>query len=226
MPTIQSQSVEFPTADGLLRGRLYPAPRKGPAFNLVKEVYIPKIVEYFQQAKITALIYDVRNYGDSDGLPRNELDPSEQVDDYCDAVTYMTGLPMAKLVIAVCPMTHEPLGKYDTEEDEELRRMLVRCTRDRVAQVKGNPPARVPTMTPSSHSVFGCVHFGAGVYDVMMGLRWTVAPSFDLDFFLDTPVMMVIPESDVIFKRDTQLNVCEAIPGPKAVVYGQGKGAP
>ncbi|KAE8387498.1 hypothetical protein BDV23DRAFT_174625 [Aspergillus alliaceus] len=225
MPTIQSQSVEFPTADGLLRGRLYPAPRKGPAFNLVKEVYIPKIVEYFQQAKITALIYDVRNYGDSDGLPRNELDPSGQVDDYCDAVTYMTGLPMqAKLVIAVCPMTHEPLGKYDTEEDEELRRMLVRCTRDRVAQVKGNPPARVPTMTPSSHSVFGCVHFGAGVYDVMMGLRWTVAPSFDLELTLRSILHQI--KWDPMDLRDTQLNVCEAIPGPKAVVYGQGKGAP
>ncbi|KAF5865246.1 hypothetical protein ETB97_004829 [Aspergillus alliaceus] len=138
-------------------------------FNLVKEVYIPKIVEYFQQAKITALIYDVRNYGDSDGLPPVAAAALDK---------------QAKLVIAVCPMTHEPLGKYDTEEDEELRRMLMRCTRDRVAQVKGNPPARVPTMTPSSHSVFGGVHFGAGVYDVMMGLRWTVAPSFDLELTL------------------------------------------
>lgn len=47
----------------------------------------------FQAAGISSLIYDHRNTGASDGLPRNEINPHQQAEDYHEAVTLLTTLP-------------------------------------------------------------------------------------------------------------------------------------
>lgn len=49
--------------------------------------------ERFQKAGITAIIYDNRNFGSSDGYPRFEVDPFKQMDDYHDALSYAATLP-------------------------------------------------------------------------------------------------------------------------------------
>ena len=42
----------------------------------------------YQKARIAALVYDNRGYGDSDGTPRSETNIMKQVEDLHDAVTY------------------------------------------------------------------------------------------------------------------------------------------
>lgn len=54
--------------------------------------FLPDIAEKFQQAGYTVLLYDHRNWGVSDGLPRNETDPSQQAQDYFDAFDYASSL--------------------------------------------------------------------------------------------------------------------------------------
>ena len=117
------EDVEFKTFDGLtLRGWLYPADVRGAAviltpgvstslvptspmredrwlnntaqFACVKEMFVSEVEETFQLAGITALIYDPRNTGTSDGMPRQEIDPIKQAEDYSDALTFLAGLPM------------------------------------------------------------------------------------------------------------------------------------
>jgi hypothetical protein len=39
------------------------------------------------------LVYDNRNFGDSDGMPRQEVDPWGQIHDYRHAITYASTLP-------------------------------------------------------------------------------------------------------------------------------------
>lgn len=96
------RDVEF-DADGVtLRGWLYlPDGRRGkvPAvvmahgFSAVKEMYLDRFGERFSEAGLGALVYDNRNTGASDGEPRQELDPWEQVRDYRTAITFARTLP-------------------------------------------------------------------------------------------------------------------------------------
>jgi uncharacterized protein len=95
--------IEFKTEDGLtLRGWLYtPARTSGrtPAivmahgFSAVKEMYLDKYAEVYAESGLSALVFDNRNFGASDGQPRQHIDPWEQVRDYRDAITFATTLP-------------------------------------------------------------------------------------------------------------------------------------
>jgi len=91
------EDVEF-VADGVtLRGWLYtPDGVGGPSptivmahgFSAVKEMYLDRFAEAFADAGLAALVYDNRNFGASDGEPRQEIDPWAQVRDYRTAITY------------------------------------------------------------------------------------------------------------------------------------------
>ncbi len=90
--------IEFKTQDGVtLRGWHYlPDGRSGKVptvvmahgFSAVKEMYLDKFAEVFAAAGLGALVFDNRNFGASDGEPRQEIDPWEQVRDYRDAITF------------------------------------------------------------------------------------------------------------------------------------------
>ena len=72
-------------AEGVtLRGWLYrPDRTAGPVptvimahgFSAVKEMYLDAFAEVFVQAGLGALVFDNRNFGASDGEPRQEIDP-------------------------------------------------------------------------------------------------------------------------------------------------------
>ena len=95
--------VEFKTEDGvILRGWHYlPDNRAGKlptivmahGFSAVKEMYLDHFAETFAQAGLASLVFDNRNFGASDGEPRQEIDPWRQVRDYRDAITYAETLP-------------------------------------------------------------------------------------------------------------------------------------
>lgn len=129
-------------------------------------VNLPDVAEGFQQAGITALIYNPRTTGLSDGMPRNDIDPMKQVENYSDALTFLAHHPMvdrnrmassgvsfagtvslcaasldkrAKLFIAVCPMTRV---EYIPEL---LPKVLEKCMKDRESQLKGKPPVLSPS---------------------------------------------------------------------------------
>src|SRR5690242_1598985 len=91
------QDVEFEAGGVTLRGWLYtPDDASGPVptvvmshgFSAVKEMYLDRFAEAFAAAGLGALVYDNRDFGASDGEPRQEIDPWAQVRDYRDAITY------------------------------------------------------------------------------------------------------------------------------------------
>jgi fermentation-respiration switch protein FrsA (DUF1100 family) len=94
--------VEFEAEGTTLRGWLYvPDGATGPVptivmahgFSAVKEMYLDRFAEVFADAGLGALVYDNRNFGASDGEPRQEIDPWEQVRDYRDAISYAITRP-------------------------------------------------------------------------------------------------------------------------------------
>ena len=91
------EDVEFAAEGTTLRGWLYrPALRDSAApvvvmahgYNCLKEFYLDKYAAAVASAGHFVVAYDHRNFGDSDGEPRQELDPWAQVRDYRHAITF------------------------------------------------------------------------------------------------------------------------------------------
>jgi uncharacterized protein len=89
--------IEFDAEGVLLRGWHYvPDGATGPVptiimahgFSAVKEMYLDRFAEAFAAAGLGALVFDNRNFGASDGEPRLEIDPWQQVRDYRHAISY------------------------------------------------------------------------------------------------------------------------------------------
>jgi fermentation-respiration switch protein FrsA (DUF1100 family) len=91
------RDIEFNAEGVVLRGWFYRA--EGPVeraptvvmahgFSAVKEMYLDTFAEVFVAAGLNALVFDNRGFGASDGAPRQEIDPWQQVRDYRHAITY------------------------------------------------------------------------------------------------------------------------------------------
>lgn len=96
------RDIEFDAEGTTLRGWFYPAEGASSSapvvvmahgLSAVKEMYLDRYAEAFSQAGLAALVFDNRNFGASDGEPRQEIDPVAQVRDYRHAITYAIGLP-------------------------------------------------------------------------------------------------------------------------------------
>jgi uncharacterized protein len=97
-PTVEI--VEFPSEGAQLRGRLYHPRRPGPAPVVVMahgtsatiSMATDRYAEVFQDAGLTVLLYDHRNFGGSGGEPRQEINPWVQARGYRDAMTFVESL--------------------------------------------------------------------------------------------------------------------------------------
>jgi fermentation-respiration switch protein FrsA (DUF1100 family) len=91
------RNVEFLARDLTLRGWLFtPDSGQGPfptvvathGWACVKEQGLDVLGEKLAEAGVAALIYDHRNLGESDGVPRGHIDPWAQIHDYRHAISY------------------------------------------------------------------------------------------------------------------------------------------
>ncbi|CEI61472.1 hypothetical protein FVEN_g9436 [Fusarium venenatum] len=94
------QDVEFRACDGIiLRGWLYPQQETSPCIIMThglggtRHFLLPNFASAFHDTGYVVLLYDNRNWGDSDGLPRQESNPPLQQADYYDAFNYAATIP-------------------------------------------------------------------------------------------------------------------------------------
>lgn len=95
------RDVAFDVRGVTVRGRLRLPEGDGPhpvvvlAHGLggLKEWTIPEIADILAADGIAALAIDYRNFGDSDGEPREEVDHCGQIDDFHGAISYATTVP-------------------------------------------------------------------------------------------------------------------------------------
>lgn len=98
------QDIEFLSEGVTLRGWFYPALGHRPnhpspavvmahGFSAVKEQYLDRYAEVFAGLGLAVLVYDHRNFGASEGLPRQEVDPVAQRRGYRDAISYLMTRP-------------------------------------------------------------------------------------------------------------------------------------
>lgn len=176
------RDIEF-DADGVtLRGWFYPAAGSSGAaptivmahgYSAVKEMYLDKYGELFSTNGLNALVFDNRNFGDSDGTPRQEIDPWAQVRDYRTAITYALTLPETDgnrigiwgssysgghvlVVAAIDRRVKVVVSQVPLVSGYDNLRALVRADfldgfremfdADRLARFKGDPPVMVPVV--------------------------------------------------------------------------------
>jgi len=176
--------VEFKTEDGLvLRGWHYrPERGSGPwptvvmahGFSAVKEMYLDRFAEVFAAAGLAAIVFDNRNFGASDGEPRQEIDPWQQIKDYRDAITYALTLPETDgarigvwgssysgahvLVLGAidcrirCVASQVPLISGHRNARRLIRSDVIAaveamCAQDRLKRYRGEPPATLPVVS-------------------------------------------------------------------------------
>ncbi|TGJ86986.1 hypothetical protein E0Z10_g1719 [Xylaria hypoxylon] len=210
---VSHEEVSFQTLDGLtLRGTLYiagvnsPAVIITPGFNVTRDVLLPRIAQYFQLAGITALVYDPRTIGSSDGNPRNEINPAQQVTDYHDALTFLktngrvdperiaywgfsfsgaVALAAAaldkrsKLVIAVCPLTHWDL------DVSKWRGVMAKAMQDRESRLSGNAAFSLPMITDRGVNPAG-FSSGMGATELDLVAEARKIPGFNLNTTIQT----------------------------------------
>jgi hypothetical protein len=76
-----------------------PANRKAPAivmahgFSGVKEALLPNFAEQFVEAGFVTLLFDYRYLGESEGEPRSQIIWYEQIEDYRNAITWVSEQP-------------------------------------------------------------------------------------------------------------------------------------
>ena len=176
--------VEFRTGDGMtLRGWHYRAANgSGPwptivmahGFSAVKEMYLDRFAEVFAAAGLAALVFDNRNFGASDGEPRQEIDPWRQIDDYRDAISYAQTLPETdrdrigvwgssysgahvlvlgaidcriKCVAAQVPLISGYRNARRLIRADMIAPVLALCAEDRLKRYQGAPPALLPVVS-------------------------------------------------------------------------------
>ncbi|MEW6636151.1 MAG: alpha/beta hydrolase [Actinomycetota bacterium] len=97
------RDIEFESRGLTCRGWLYVPDGAGDAgaptvvmahgFSAVKEMYLTHFAERFADAGLAVLLFDYRYLGDSDGEPRGQLFPWEQIEDYQNAITFARRQP-------------------------------------------------------------------------------------------------------------------------------------
>jgi uncharacterized protein len=91
------ENIAFAANGTTLRGWFYtPSVGRAPyptvvmahGFSALKDMGLDDYAEVFTATGLACLIYDQRNFGDSEGEPRHEIDPIAQMRDYRHALTY------------------------------------------------------------------------------------------------------------------------------------------
>jgi fermentation-respiration switch protein FrsA (DUF1100 family) len=176
------RDIAFDAEGVTLRGWFYagnpsgnPAPTVVMAhgYSAVKEMYLDDYAETFAAAGLNALVFDNRNFGASDGEPRQEIDPWAQVRDYRHAITYASTLPEVDaehigiwgssysgghvlVVAAIDRRVKAVVSQVPLVSGHDNLRALVRADfiagfreqfdADRLARFQGQPPAMVPVV--------------------------------------------------------------------------------
>jgi hypothetical protein len=92
------QDVEFASEGDTVRGWLftpeedaapYPAIVMAGGWCYVKELVQPHYAQFFVDAGFAVLLFDYRNFGASDGARRQHIDPTMQIEDYRNGISYL-----------------------------------------------------------------------------------------------------------------------------------------
>lgn len=177
MATSKRADVQFPSGADLISAWLYRPKVTGEVplivmahgLGAVRAMRLDAYAQRFTQAGYACLVFDYRNFGDSEGRPRQLLDVGMQLADWAAAIGYARTLPgidhdrialwgtsfggghviatAARIsgiaaVIAQCPFT-DGIASARVIKPAVLARISALATRDMLAALRGKPPVMV-----------------------------------------------------------------------------------
>ncbi|WP_083860116.1 alpha/beta hydrolase [Bradyrhizobium diazoefficiens] len=141
--SVDRAQVSFSSCGATLRGLLLrpreavgalPAIVMAPGMSGVKEGSVLKYGEYFARGGFAVLVYDNINFGESDGEPRQEVDPQFQRRGYRDAITFVSSQPeVDKTRVGIWGSSYA--GGHVLEIAAHDRR--VKCVVSQIAHING-----------------------------------------------------------------------------------------
>jgi fermentation-respiration switch protein FrsA (DUF1100 family) len=190
--------IEFDAEGTTLRGWLFRLEGAGPhpivvmahGFSGLKEQYLDRFAKVFASAGLASLVFDNRNFGASDGTPRQEIDPVAQMRDYRHAITFARTLPgidpervgvwgtsysgghaivlgaidrRVRCVVAQVPAISGYTSGLRRTRPDLVKRLQARFIADREARYRGEPPAMVPVVSQDPTAL--CALAGEEAYD-------------------------------------------------------------
>jgi uncharacterized protein len=233
------RDIEFDAEGVTLRGWFYPAEgSSGTAptivmahgFSAVKEMYLDRYAETFSAAGLNALVYDNRNFGASDGEPRQEIDPWAQMRDYRHAITYATTLP---------EVDAGRIGIFGSSYSGGHVLVVAALDRqfdaDRAARFRGEQPAMVPVVdkdplapsalpTPDSYSWFTetsdkrAPSWRNEVTLRSVEMFTEYEPISYVPYISPTPLLMLPAQNDVLTPTELAIGAYEQAREPKKLI--------
>lgn len=184
---MQRQNTAFQTQDNLtLRGWLYtPSTSHQPhpciimthGFTALKEHQLDRFARVFCEQGFTVLAYDQRNFGESDGEPRFDIDPMTQVKDLSAAITFVQTLPnvdpnkiglwgnsfsggnvlvagaldkRVKAIVAQVPFVEGYHQQMRMHHPERFAKIEQQYAKEALSLSQGHPPRLIPVVTADS----------------------------------------------------------------------------
>jgi alpha-beta hydrolase superfamily lysophospholipase len=97
-----------------------------PQLSLLKEHFIDDYARRFRDAGLSALVYDHRGWGSSEGFPKYETNPLQQAADYHDAITYASSLqPGSRSRVALWGIGHSGGASMIAGNDPRLSAVVL-----------------------------------------------------------------------------------------------------
>jgi fermentation-respiration switch protein FrsA (DUF1100 family) len=200
--------IAFDAEGCTLRGWLVRPSGSGPhpvvvmahGFSGLKEQYLDRYAAVFAEAGIASLIFDNRNFGASDGEPRQEIDPVQQIRDYRHAITFvrtLSGIDRDRIgvwgtsysgghaivlgaidrrircIVAQVPTISGSANALRRTRPDLAPMARARFDADREVRYRGEPPAMVPVVSNDPAAL--CALAGTEAYAFFQGTL-AVAP--------------------------------------------------
>lgn len=171
-----------------------PAVVMAHGFSAVKEQGLDRFAERFVAAGLVTLVFDYRYFGASEGTPRGRLFPADQIEDYRNAITWLSEQPevdaarigvwgtsfsgglvchlavfdrRVKTVVAQVPsvLNYESRRAMDPERIDRLAELLLH---DRIARYKTGEVKYIKVVAPQGEPA---IMPGQESYDAFMTLK-------------------------------------------------------
>lgn len=205
------RSVEFNSKGSKVRGVLvtpetgsgpFPVAIMGGGWCYVKEIVLPHYAEAIVKAGIAVLMFDYRGLGESEGEPRQHIDPWAQVEDYKNAISFIAkqpeidpnrigiwGIsyagghvvivaatdPRVKCVVSTVPVVEGWETMKRCHGERKFDKLLKLVQDDRVRRSDGQPSAIMPMSHADPDNNLSSWPF-PHVYEIFMRIKEKEAP--------------------------------------------------
>lgn len=208
----------------------------------VRHYWLPAFADRFHKSGYAVLLYDNRNWGDSDGLPRQESNPPLQQADYYDAFNFASTLPCVDSSRIVYWGSSFSGGNvlYAAALDRRIRAAIVQCpavsgeTRslafkdripilleERARIAAGAKPERIPLIADSIEDAeewkVNVMFPGVHAYKQMLG-SFTSGGRWSNDITAQTQLHMLGFEGQAMIHRISPTPLLMVIPGNDILV--------